>query len=157
MVADVSAAFGVTGRSGVWATTVYVKLRMTGLDDPEVVPDVLPEVVDVLEPVEPLDELELELDVDDVDEPDEPVLDVEEPLEPVVPVLEVEDAPAFLVVLEVVPVAAVPVVPLVVDAVPCVVEPPAAEPLPWLVLLDTPFPVPVVAPVPPTRPIKAST
>ncbi len=51
LVAVASAAFGVTGRSGVWATTVYEKLRITGLEDAVVVP---PDPLE--EEPEPIDE-----------------------------------------------------------------------------------------------------
>jgi len=161
LVAVVSAAFGVTGRSGVWATTVYVKLRITGLDDVVVVPVVLLDAVEVPVPPELVDEPELDdEDVEELEVPEEPPLDVDEPLEPAEPALELDDEPAFLVVLalEVEPLVVVPVEPLVPDAAPWALEPPAAEPPAWPVVLPVvPRPVPVVAPVPPTSPIKAST
>jgi len=117
------------------------------------------DVVEVPGLLEAVDELELELE--DVEELDEPVLAVDELLEPVVPVLEVDDEPAFFLVvffLEVEPLDPVPSVPVVPDAAPWALEPPAAELPAWPVVLPVvPRPVPVVAPVPPTSPIKAST
>jgi hypothetical protein len=158
LVAVVSAAFGVTGRRGVWATTVYVKLRITGLEDVVVVPVVELDVVEAPEPLDPADEPELDDEVvEELEEPEEPPLDVDEPLDPAAPALELDDEPAFLVVLELEPLVPVPVVPLVPDAAPWALEPPAAEP-PWPVVLPVvPRPVPVVAPAPPTSPIRAST
>jgi hypothetical protein len=156
LVAVVSAAFGVAGRKGVCATTLYVKLRITGLEDVVLVPVVELDVVEVPEPLEAVDELELE----DVEELDEPLLAVDEPLEPVVPALEVDDEPAFLVVfaLEVELLVPVPAVPVFPDAASCALEPPAAVPPAWPEVLPVvPRPVPVVAPAPPTSPIKAST
>jgi len=159
LVAAVSAAFDVTGRKGVWATTWYVKLRITGLDDVVVVPVVELDVVEAPELLEAVEELE-ELELEDVEELDEPVLAVDELFEPVVPVFEVDDEPGFLVVfaldlaLEVEPLDPVPVAAFVPDAAPWAPEPPASEPPAWPAV---PRPVPVVAPVPPTSPIRAST
>jgi hypothetical protein len=165
LVAVVSAAFGVTGRNGVWATTVYVKLRITGLD--EVVVVLVLVLVVVLDPVEPavapevVDEPEVDdEDVEELEELEELLLDVDELPEPVVPVLVVDFEPAFLVVFALVvePLASVPLVPLVPDAPPWALEPPAPEPPAWPAVPPVvPRPVPVVAPVPPTNPIRAST
>lgn len=130
---------------------------MTGLAEPEVVPPDEPELDVLLEVLELLDELEL----DELDELDVPELLVDElPVVPVVvPVLEVDEEPAFLVVFDDELVVVVPVVPVVPvpEAPLCAPAPPEADPPLWPVLLLTPFPVPVVAPVPPTKPIKAST
>jgi hypothetical protein len=124
-------------------------------DDPDPV-----DPVDPVEAVEPLEEPELDIPV--FEEPDVLALEDEELLEldPVVPVFELEDEPAFLVVFdfEVLVGAAVVVVSVVPEAPPCPLNPPAAEPPAWPeALLLTPRPEPVVAPVPPTSPINAST
>ncbi len=130
---------------------MYEKLRITGLEDPVVVPP------DPLEPPEPLDGLEP--DDADFEEPEELPLAVDELLEPVVPVLEVDDEPAFVLLFALVaePEVPLPPPPPVPDAAPWPLDPPAPAP-PWpLVLPVVPRPVPVVAPEPPTRPIRAST
>ncbi len=131
-----------------------MKLRITGFEEVVLVPVVELDVVEVLEPLDAVEELE------DVDELDEAVLAADELFEPVFPVCEVDDEPAFFdfLALDFELFVAPPLVPLVPDEASWALEPPVAALPPWPVVLPVaPRPVPVVAPVPPTSPIRAST